>query len=477
MGFKGFKSIKKAFKNPVKVVTDAFDDAVSDVGGAIDDAANDVSDAWSDIEDEVNRWSDDLEAIWKTLTGEMAEDRADLQREYDALKAFATEYERLAKEMETEYEVDMQSLYFLPSIFSIASSHRYEDKVLELQETKGSEYERMKASFEASQKRFNDDYSFVLDLAGSNIIGQLVASAMMIIGGLIRDISAVFRGDASAKQSMNVITTIIKIIVIVALFMSGGGSWAGMSMAAQTAAALAIADLVISLDATYADSTLLGGIFSILDFMFNDILDADDKWGSDWEDFDSDSEGYQQLMVKFRTSLAIASTIASFNAASALETGFSEMASQIGLAGNTAGATGTMFQTYQLYQQAMAIGDVVEARKEYSRLKAKLETLKNNTDESINKQLRNKMMAAYKDSAYIQTDSDEIINGWILTFSSNPLSPFDPASTIPMNSRYKYNSESMLDTNFGGVFDYDRYGGSDDYTKNIVIRNAFGIDM
>lgn len=435
---------------------------------------------------ELNRISNDARAVVLTMTGEMASDQDDLNDAYDELEkeyeryqeAYEKEYRRQEEDIQSQYDefnsqydLDIRRLTHFPEMFIQALQRRadsviakLEELEIEIDDTLDDRYLAKKQKVAEMQAEFDELYGFVIDLTKGSFLEKIVGSLLMIGGGLMNDANKIFHGDGTSKEWGNIIGTIIAVVVIVVILWFTGGTTAGI-----VAAVLVGLSQLLTLDATYANGTLLGAIFSLLDFVFNDLLNLDDTIGSDFKHFDKNDPGYADMQATFKIVVAIAATIAKLVATwgmGSMFEGFIPEALET--------AVSVLGAAYTAYAIAMSIGDLLAAREAYNDLLNELNRMYEvATTETIEAQ---KVMTnhAFTDAAYIQTDTDEIINGYVLSFDENPIAPFDPSSTIPMNTRYAYDDEGMQ-FGFESLFDMSQYGGDRDYAKNIIIRSKFGV--
>jgi len=411
------------------------------------------------ISAETSRWAEDTKAVVKTLTGEMARDKERLQKQQEIANDIRTEYQGAIDGLADNYKLKGQNLMFLPEIFAMAIANMYDSSIEDLELTMGAEYAAQVAKVKKMQKDFNNEYDFVLNLAGGSFVEKLLGSAIMIVGGMMKDTTDIVTGKANSGTYMRILAIVVKVIIIVLLALTG--NW--------VAAAIVLADLIITLDGWYADGTMLGAIFSLLDFVFNDVLNLDDRIGSDFDDFDRDSEGYAAMQAKFKVALSIAAAIASWNAGGDMAAYIDTLATA-----QTVNTIGTLSTYYAAYQMAMTLKDLHAQNEAYNNLKDELNNKKQQIDDSINKQINHKMIASYRDASKIQTDTDELINMYTLQIANNSSEVETGEHRVPMNTRYEV-ADNDMSFGFEGVLDTTKYGGDPDYNKNILIKSAFGI--
>lgn len=441
-GSKVTNVVKKVTNTVVDVVKDTTKIIFSDIGsGLLKTTGNLFSDIGIKQGKELTRIGNQLDQIGKVLTGEYHESVKDIQEKEKELNRLKEQYYNLADEINGEA--------FLGEIFSIAGSNtldRYvSEKILPAEE----QYKKM-------VENFKKEFSYILDWAEGSFFERLFASFILILGGLFNDISDIVTGKANSETWKNIITTVLSIVAIVILALAG--QW--------WAVAILVANLIITLDAAYANGAMLGAIFSLLDFVFNDVLNLDDLVGSDFDHFNKDSEYYEQTQAYFRLALAISAVVASLSVPTeAWKTGMANM----GLNASTISNVGTITEAYNAYNVAVSVNDIITMNDKYNEMYADLKQKQDILDNRINIANRRKMIGSYIDMEHILAYPDEMVNEYVMQMTQLNNGVLDPEGLISMNTRYKVENQDMT-FGFEDIFAYDNQAGGNRYTKQILFK-------
>lgn len=436
------KIIKNVTNTIVDVVKDTTKIIVSDIGaGLLKTTGNLLSDIGIKQGEELTRIGKQLDQIGKVLTGEYHESVKAIQAQENKLNTLKEEYYNLADEINGEA--------FLGEIFSIAGSNtldRYvNEKILPAEE----QYKKM-------VENFKKEFSYILDWAEGSFFERLFASFILIIGGLLNDIGDIVTGKANSETWKNIITTVLSIAAIVILALAG--QW--------WAVVILVANLIITLDTAYANGAMLGAIFSLLDFVFNDVLNLDDLVAKDFDHFNKDSEYYKETQAYFKLALAISAVVAVLSVPTeAWKTGMAN----IGLNASTMSNVGTITEAYNAYNIAISVNDIITMNDKYNEMYADLKEKQNILDNRINSANRRKMIGSYIDMEHILAYPDEMVNEYVMQMTQLNNGVLDPAGTIPMNTRYKVENQDMT-FGFEDVFAYDNQAGGNRYIKQILFK-------
>lgn len=443
-GSKVLKPIKKIVKkaivwtNPVFLVNESLKKTLGITGKLLQ---NSGIKGLERIGKESSRISNQIDQFQKVLKGEYHESVKELQAEKEKLDAIKQQYYNLADEINSEA--------FLGEIFAIAGSNQLDrfvsEKILPAEE----HYKRM-------VENFKKEFGYILDWAEGSFFERLLASLILIIGGLLNDIGDIVTGKANSETWKNIISTVLSIVVIVILAFAQ--QW--------WAVVILVANLIITLDAAYANGAMLGAIFSLLDFVFNDILNLDDLVGSDFEHFDKDSDYYQETQSYFRLALAITAVIASLNVPSEVwNVGMANM----GLSASTLSTSSVITEAYNAYNIAMSINDIITMNDKYNEMYADLKEKQDILDNRINIANRRKMIGSYIDMEHILAYPDEMVNEYVMQMTQLNNGVLDPEGLISMNTRYKVENQDMT-FGFEDIFAYDNQAGGSRYTKQILFK-------
>jgi hypothetical protein len=435
------KAIKKVTSSITKVVKKTIKTVVIDIGsGLLKGTGNLLSDLGIKQGKELSRIAEQLDQIGKVLTGEYHDSVKAIQAQEDKVNSLKEQYYNLADEINGEA--------FLGEIFAIAGSNtldRYvNEKILPAEE----QYKKM-------LENFKKEFSYILDWAEGSFFERLFASFILIIGGLLNDIEDIVTGKANSDTWKNIISTVLSIAAIVILL-----------PVAPWASVVLIANLIITLDATYANGAMLGAIFSLLDFVFNDILNLDDLVGSDFDHFDKDSEYYEQTQAYFKLALAVSAVVAALNTPADV---WKTSMANLGLNASTVSNVGTITEAYNAYNVAVSINDIITMNDKYNEMHAELKEKQNILDNRINTANRRKMIGSYIDMEHILAYPDEMVNEYVMQMTQLNNGVLDPEGLISMNTRYKVENQEMT-FGFEDLFAYDNQAGGDRYIKQILFK-------
>jgi hypothetical protein len=433
--------VKDVVKTAVDITKDVFTAVVIDIPSTILKTSGDLlSDIGIKQGKELTRIGSQLNQIGKVLTGEYHDSVKAIQAQEDKLNSLKEQYYNLADELNGEA--------FLGEIYEIAGSNKLDRYVDENILPAEEQYKKM-------LENFKKEFSYILDWAQGSFFERLFASFILIIGGLLNDVEDILTGKANSETWKNIISTVLSIAAIVILL-----------PVAPWASVVLIANLIITLDATYANGAMLGAIFSLLDFVFNDILNLDDLVGSDFDHFDKDSEYYEQTQAYFKLALAVSAVVAALNTPADV---WKTSMANLGLNASTVSNVGTITEAYNAYNVAVSINDIITMNDKYNEMHAELKEKQNILDNRINTANRRKMIGSYIDMEHILAYPDEMVNEYVMQMTQLNNGVLDPEGLISMNTRYKVENQDMT-FGFEDIFAYDNQAGGDRYTKQILFK-------
>ena len=355
-------------------------------------------------------------------------------------------------------------------------------------------------------------------ITSSGFIGKLVGGFVKIITGLVRDIvNVVTKFDLEALG--RIVVTVLKVAVVVA------------SINNPALFTLLVADLIIYLDSTYAYNSILSGVLQILDVILNDILRIDEIWSAT-KVLDPNHENHMELIGYVRMGIAITatiSTIATFtfnpefasNLEFVSELGTGIVKESIGIISSTIPLAGNLSSIYstistmisslksllsinifnsniglgQLWDIAQNIMKIVRAIRyksklpnmpdhttypELSEAEIRVEQIKDVISSKLSKakekvtfkyvdETRRRMLAHMKDMKEFMSDTDEIINEFLLQVIGDTAGYLDPEGLIVKNTRYSY----IPNVAFGyeNMFNESKFAGSESYTKDMLYKS------
>ena len=487
MGLK--KSFKKFVKNPVKYT-------VKRAETTFDRVEKEVSRSWDDIEAEGSRTIDHLETGIKAaaigflvggitgaiigftagtlysseteemidvLTGKYARDQKRLASQQVEYEQAVAEYEQVMQEFRNEFVIPEE-------IFQLSHGNKAQRAAAEL----GGEIDVLRAQLEKAIAEFNQTYKFVQRTLRDSVFKYFMWIPL-VIGGLVNDASdAIFKGDSEALK--RIVSVILLVIVIVLSAIAG--VFTGTATWSITVAAIsALIGLVIMLDGSYAQGMVMNGVWSMLDMLLNDVLQADeiDELGTEKL---KDPEYYDKLTAGFAAINALVGAIASMGAMSegafaqggSMNVAAGELGTMVGLSPAMVGAAGTLSSIYGLYSSAMVVGDLVEQNKQYEALVKEVEAKKSEIETNIFSWMRNKMMASYREVEDMLEYTSNIVADNAMSFFNKPGTSFDPEMVIAANFGYRYQGTSIMDFGIDMTFNDNDLAGSNDYIASIIHR-------
>jgi len=487
MGLK--KSFKKFVKNPVKYTFKKAEDT-------FDRVEKEVSRSWDDIEEEGSRTIDHLETGLKAgvigfliagpigfsigfstgvyfsseteelidvLTGEY-------HREQKALAAKQVEYEQAVAEYERVMQEFRNEFVIPEEIFQLSHGNKAQRAAAEL----GGEIDVLRAQLEKAIAEFNQTYKFVQRTLRDSVFKYFMWIPL-VIGGLANDATdVILKGDIDALKR---IVTVVLLIVVIVLAVLASIPTGGASLSIVVMGISALISLVIMLDGSYAQGMVMNGVWSMLDMLLNDVLQADeiDQLGTKKL---KDPEYYDKLTAGFAAINALVGAIASMGAMSegafaqggAMSTAGSQLGSAMGLSPAMSGAAGTLSSIYGLYSSAMTIGDLVEQNKQYDALVKEVEAKKLEVETNIFSWMRNKMMDSYRETEDMLEYTSNIVADNAMSFFNKPGTSFDPEMVIAANFGYRYQGTSIMDFGVDMTFNDSDLAGSNDYISSIIHR-------
>ena len=487
MGLK--KSFKKFVKNPVKYT-------VKRAETTFDRVEKEVSRSWDDIEAEGSRTIDHLETGIKAaaigflvggitgaiigftagtlysseteemidvLTGKYARDQKRLASQQVEYEQAVAEYEQVMQEFRNEFVIPEE-------IFQLSHGNKAQRAAAEL----GGEIDVLRAQLEKAIAEFNQTYKFVQRSLRDSVFKYFMWIPL-VIGGLVNDASdVILKGDIDAlKRIVTVVLLIIIIVIaILATIPSGGASWSVVVMGIS-----ALISLVIMLDGSYAQGMVMNGVWSMLDMLLNDVLQADeiDELGTEKL---KDPEYYDKLTAGFAAINALVGAIASMGAMSegafaeggSMNMAAGELGNMVGLSPAMSGAAGTLSSIYGLYSSAMVVGDLIEQNKQYEALVKEVEAKKSEIETNIFSWMRNKMMNSYREVEDMLEYTSNIVADNAMSFFNKPGTSFDPEMVIAANFGYRYQGTSIMDFGIDMTFNDNDLAGSNDYIASIIHR-------
>ena len=298
--------------------------------------------------------------------------------------------------------------------------------------------------------------------------------------------------------------------------------WNPVGWAAIIYAILVTISAIMALDGMYANGAITGAVMSMLDFIFNDVLNLDDVVGKDFDKFDKDHEDYKEMIMYTQLALALASiaagwssaatqttaqsaSISSTNAMSSSSTagagGSALNSASAGMTGQTVGTStstgasstssylggsikigsttsnssflGVSFSTYsdiyKAFSNASDLKDVVSANDQYERMKNKFQEDIDKLNAAVESKYRKNFMKHYKDSAYFLQDQQEYIDRYLWGMTAQNMY-VDPYGTTPVaNIRFTPDKDTrMMSFGYEDMFDDSKMAGSKNYFNSII---------
>ena len=487
MGLK--KSFKKFVKNPVKYT-------VKKAETTYDRVESEVSRSWDDIEEEGSRTIDNLETGIKAaavgflaggpilgvaaltagvLFGSETEELIDVltgeyHREQKKLAAKQVEYEQAVAEYERVMQEFRNEFVIPEEIFQLSHGNKAQRAAAEL----GGEIDVLRAQLEKAIAEFNQTYKFVQRTLKDSVFKYFMWIPL-VIGGLANDATdVILKGDVDALKRIVSVILLVIIIVVSALAgaFTGGATWAVTVMAIS-----ALISLVIMLDGSYAQGMVMNGVWSMLDMLLNDVLQADEIDGLGTKKL-KDPDYYDKLTAGFAAINALVGAIASMGAMAegafaqggAMNVAAGELGTMVGLSPAMSSAAGTLSSIYGLYSSAMVVGDLIEQNKQYEALVKEVEAKKSEIETNIFSWMRNKMMESYREAEDMLEYTSNIVADNAMSFFNKPGTSFDPEMVIAANFGYRYQGTSIMDFGIDMTFNDSDLAGSNDYIASIIHR-------
>ena len=543
---KVFKPVKKVFKSVTKVFTKAVKQVV-----------HETKDILHSVGKELERLGQDIKQTAKVLTGEYHREVAevkDYQKQVEAFgekvegaaRAYGSGYQSVAAYRQNTDELmeRLERLIAFDEIFKLALKNKFKEMDNEQTQTEDprrvaqykelqllvKQYELMVRQLKQMMASLKADFDFVIGLTEGAFLQRIVGSIIMMVGGLVNNISNVFSGEATSEDWKNII---IFVIIVVAIVLTAGAATSAMAAyAAGTgsalAAGLAVTALVLTvigslmtLDGMYANGAATGAIMSSLDFIFNDLLNLNDFVGKDFSKFDKDHEDYQEMVMYTQLAIAIGSLATSWGSslansgatvsqeASIMKPGTWNMGTAsvhgTGIATNetaalaakdtAAGITNTnslfggtlqigdslaqssvfglKFTTYgniyEAFTMASNVKDMIAMNDQYNQLKNKLTKDAEVINAAVVTNTLQKTRLHIADSAYFLQDQQEYIDRYIWSMVSDSMY-VDPYGTTPVaNIRFQPDKDTrMMNFGFEDMFDESKQAGSKGYFNNII---------
>lgn len=456
------------------------------IGGFISDAGNDIA------------------SVIDTVTGEYHARQEALSKAYAQYEAASLQYRKKYETSVKDYNAGLeylydrlQSLIAFDEVFQMAAQNKIDAYG---SYTVPSDAEMMKwlDKYQKLLKQFKEDFDFVISLSQGGIGERLVAGLLMIVGGIVNDLRKVADGEANSTTWKNLAKVAVSVIVtaflVIAGFFTAGATWVAVA-----AAILSVISTIMMLDGMYAQGLVTSAVMGALDHLFNDLLNLDDRVGSDYDKFDPDNADYQEMVgyiqmgiMVSQIALAMYSWItAPASGASAAKEGVisSEAgATEAGTSATEAGATtaaepgfidqaqafyvsnkDTFSTIYKAYSVASGVNDVVTANKAYEAAKEKLANVKVQIDTIVENHVDKRMMGHYKDSAYFLNDQQEIIDQYVWGMTASNMY-VDPYGTTPVaNIRFVPDDDTrMMEWGFEDLYDTENQAGGKGYFNRIL---------
>lgn len=443
------------------------------------------------IGEEIDRVGKDITQVGKVLGGEYHDDVKRLEEYKSRLDARSKEYNSALD----AFAERMESLIAFHEIFQMAISNRM-DKYIEQY---NPQLQAMMKEYQAMSSQLSNEYDFVIGLTQGSFLEKVIGSLIMIVGGIMSDMEDIMKGKADGETWKRVVVTTLTVAAVVALFFVPGLQGVALAVAVSLASITAF----MTLDGMYANGAATGAIMGVLDTLFNDVLNLDDRIGSDFNKFDKDHADYQEMVMYTQLAMSLASLSAAWAGAGtqvsnigttgkmstsstagaggrALSTAGAEMTGQtLGTASGNAGAIssgsflGVSFSTYsdiyKAYSTAQSIADTVGANKQYEDLKNKLENDRIKVESVVENKYRKNFMKHYKDTAYFLQDQQEYIDMYLWGMTAQNMY-VDPYGTTPVaNIRFTPDKDTrMLVFGYEDMFDESKMAGSASYFKTIL---------
>ena len=504
---------------------------------------------------EISRWGEDINQVAKVLTGEYHREVAEVKDYQNSVEAFGRRVEDAARayygsgvaayRQNTDELMDrLERLIAFDEIFKLALKNKFEEMDNEQTEDprRGAQYKELELlvkQYELMVRQLKQmianlkaDFDFVIGLTEGPFLQRIAGSMIMMVGGLVNNISNVFKGEATSEDWKNII--IFAIIVVAIVLTAGTATSAASAYAAggsAAAAGLATAALVLTvigsfmtLDGMYSNGAATGAIMSSLDFIFNDLLNLDDFVGKDFNKFYKDHEDYQEMVMYTQLGIAVGALATSWGSslansgatvsqvvpdasimkpstwnmgtASVHGTGVATNETAALAAKDTAagitntnsllGGTlqigdslaqssvfGLKFTTYgniyEAFTTASNVKDMIAMNDQYNQLGNKLTKDAEIINGAIVENTIQKTRLHIADSAYFLQDQQEYIDRYMWSMVSDSMY-VDPYGTTPVaNLRFQPDKDTrIMSFGFEDMFDESKQAGSKGYFNNII---------
>lgn len=499
--------VKAAVEVTKGIVTGEY--ALKAIGKTLEVAGDDVIDdalGLDKIGNEVARIGGQITQIGQVLGGEYHDDMKKLQEREAYIKSELSRFNAGTDALADK----LDRLIAFHEIFQMAASNRLDEYVGK----NGPRIDALIAEYKQLMERLKSEYDFIIGLTEGTFLEKILSSILMIIGGIASDIGDIASGKADGETWKRVIVTIVTVIAVVAMFFVPGLQGVALAVAVSLAAINAF----MTLDGMYANGVATGAIMGVLDTVFNDVLNLDDRIGSDFDKFDSDHQDYQEMVMYTQLVIGLASVAVSFGASApidagkvgttgmmsssstagaggkALTTASAEMTGQtLGSAsGNLSGASsagglitinssnpmessfaGVKFSTYsgmyKAYTTAKNANDVVSANSQYNDLKDKFVEDRLKLEDAIASKITKGFMKSYKDVAYFLQDQQEYIDRYLWGMTAQNMY-VDPYGTTPVaNIRFTPDKDTrIMSFGYEDMFDDSKMAGSKNYFNSII---------
>lgn len=496
MGWSPKKFAKKAFKVTTKLTIGVVSGGylAKATGAAVSIVGKDIVDdalGLDKLGNEIDQVGKDITQIGKVLDGEYHDDMKDLENYKSKIDAFSKEYNSNLD----NFAERLESLIAFHEIFQMAISNRMDEYI----EQYNPQLQAMMKEYQAMSAQLSNEYDFVIGLTQGSFLEKVIGSLIMIVGGIMSDMKDIMNGRADGETWKRVVVTTLTVAAVVALFFVPGLQGVALAVAVSLASITAF----MTLDGMYANGAATGAIMGVLDTLFNDVLNLDDRIGSDFNKFDKDHVDYQEMVMYTQLAMSLASLSAAWAGVGvqvsnigtagkmstsstagaggrALNAAGAEMTGQtLGTASRSAGAIssgsflGVSFSTYsdiyKAYSTAQSIGDTIGANKQYEDLKNKLESDRIKVESLVENKYRKNFMKHYKDTAYFLQDQQEYIDRYLWGMTAQNMY-VDPYGTTPVaNIRFTPDKDTrMMSFGYEDMFDDSKMAGSKNYFNSII---------
>lgn len=468
--------------------------ALKAIGKTLEVAGDNVIDdmlGLDKIGEETSRIGGQITQIGQVLGGEYHDDMKKLQEREAYIKSELSRFNAGTDALADK----LDRLIAFHEIFQMAASNRLDEYVGK----NGPRIDALIAEYKQLMERLKSEYDFIIGLTEGTFLEKILSSILMIIGGIASDIGDIASGKADSETWKRVIVTIVTVIAVVAMFFVPGLQGVALAVAVSLAAINAF----MTLDGMYANGVATGAIMGVLDTVFNDVLNLDDRIGSDFNKFDKDHADYQEMVMYTQLAMSLAGMASAWaNAGSqtsgisnagkmstsntagaggkALSSASAEMTGQtLGTASQSAKAAsagsflGVSFSTYsdiyKAYSTAQSANDVAGANKQYEDLKNKLESDRIKVESAIDSKYRKNFMKHYKDTAYFLQDQQEYIDRYLWSMTAQNMY-VDPYGTTPVaNIRFTPDKDTrIMSFGYEDMFDDSKMAGSKNYFNSII---------